>query len=961
MNTTAVMADHTFNPRKTLAWIFMGACLLALPIMAADVTVWMSPGGPRGIWEKTLGDPFPVKKIVEDLVRVGVTEMLFFEQEGRGGPFLHPTTVEHAVTSSHMKKRDYLRELLEETSRHNIKIWLAWTPPGGKYPKTEIEGLNTPALRKIYTDEIEEVARNYGKFQNLAGIIWHEVDCCEAVDKHEDDVAEFAEYCGREFGERYAGDKMPKVDAQDKWWRRYFLFRNHVVNEFVRLAGVVAQKHGLKTHFCSYAPEAFTGESWKWGYDIVALEKFCDRQWFSGYGVESGKPYQQVRGACIDFGPSYRGQILARNYGYAMHGGTLSYFEYRSPVYLEEVRRYYRGIKSFTESHGDFYTGYAGKQQKELDLYFGLENLAKWVGTMARWQGGHSTARVAVAVHPNAFIMKHPLATGADYGKKVRSLMTALTTRTDVDGLLLESRFALKTDNLLRYSLIVIPEDMGSGLSKPMLQCLKDYVRKGGHLLVISTPLTTARPDLTGERDFTREFCCVEIADAGLAGYFAPECGGKFWSGSVKQVRLCGADVVMKHRSTGGPLVVKNGNTYFCTAGCSEDAAPFFADVARGISRQPITLSDNTSLRILEGVAKDGLVCLSLWGNGKATVQLDAAKLGLPAGGCRLRDMVTGTTIGDFTEAQLAAGVPVEIKHLYQPFLLTAGAKDSVDAIRGLYASADVFAGMKTKESLEDPEVPREALGEAAPSTKETTLVAKIVPRDKEIAVLDYAKKYEVKSKRAMEGAFKSWMQMIQEAGLTPEPVDVDIFLATNRAERNRYRRIFIPPGSEWFSQAMYAGMTEYVRDGGLLITCSGLLLLDANANYRADDGEGIHDYAQNTVLGVRASASALIHQLKVVQSCPLTAGLPADGWITLSTPASGRAATTRSAEVAIISDRSQKDRPNGEQPFLTYKHTGRGGCVYLVGTAGKTSDKTLTQLLSNLCSRATLEWLCAQ
>ncbi|MBI5820603.1 MAG: hypothetical protein HZA88_16675 [Verrucomicrobia bacterium] len=953
--------QHTSNLRQTMAGIVVGACFLTLPVMGADVTVWMSPGGPRGIWEKTLGDPFPVKKIVEDLTHVGVTEILFFEQEGRGGTFLHPTSVEHTVTSPYMKGRDYLRELLEETVRHNIKVWLAWTPPGGKYPKTEIEGLNNPALLKIYTDEIEEVARNYDKFRNLAGIIWHEVDCCEAVDKHEDDVAEFAEYCRHEFGEKYAGDKMPKVDAQDKWWRRYFLFRNHVVNEFVRQAGVVAQKHGLMTHFCSYAPEAFTGESWKWGYDIVALEKFCDRQWFNGYSVESGKPYQQVRGACIDFGPSYRGQILPRNYSYAMHGRPLSYFEYRGPVYLEEMRRYYRGAKGFTEKHGDFYTGYAGKQQKELDLYFGKENLARWVGLMARWQGGRSTARVAVAVHPNAFIMKHPLATGAEYNKKVRSLMTALTTFTDVDGLLLESQFALKTENLLRYPLIVIPEDMGSGLSKPMLQCLQDYVSKGGNLLVISTPLTTARPDLTDEKDFTRELCGVEIIDAGLSGYFTPEGGGKFWSGSVKQVRLCGAEVVMKHRSSGGPLVVKNGNAYFCTAGCSEDAAPFFAGLVRDISHQPITLADNTGLRILEGVAKDGLVCLSFWGNGKATMRLDAAKLGLPTNGCRLKDIVTGTTLGDFTEAQLAAGVPIEVKHLYQPFLLTAGAKDSVDALRGLYASADVFAGMKAKESVEDPEVPREALGEPAASKKEGTQDAKIVPRDKEVAVLDYAKKYEVKSKRSAEGVFKSWLQMIQQTGLAPEPVDVDIFLPQNRAERNRYRRIFIPPGSEWFSQAMYESMNDYVRDGGLLITCSGLLLLDANANYRVDDGEGISDFTQNTVLGVRAHAGALMHRLKVVQACPLTAGLPTEGWITLSTPASGRATTARSAEVAIISDRSQKDRADGEQPFLTYKHNGRGGCIYLVGTAGKSSDKTLTQLLSNLCSRATLEWLCAQ
>lgn len=932
-----------------------------------DVTVWMSPGGPRGIWEKSLGDPFPVKRLVEDLAYVGVTEILFFEQEGRGGPFLHPTSVPCAITSAHMKGRDFLRELLEETAKCNIKVWLAWTTPSGKYPKTEFEGLNHPEVLKIYTDEIEEVARNYGKFRNLAGFIWHEVDCSEAVDKHEDDVADFTGFCQQEFGEKYTGTQIPKVDAQDKWWRRFFLFRNHVVNEFVCKMAKTAHRHGLRTHFCSYTPESYVGESWKWGYDIVTLEKLCDRQWFSGYSIESGKPYQQVKGACLDFGPSYRGQILARNYGYTMHGRPVSYFEYRSPVYLDEMRQYYRGVKNFSATHGDIYTGYLGLQAKELELYYGKENLKQWIGMMTSWQGGRSTARVAVAVNPNDFIMKNPLSSGAEYNKKVRSLMTALTASTDGDGLLLESQFALKYKNLLNYSLIIIPEDMGSGLSKPMMKCLRQYVDKGGSLLVISTPLTTAKPDLTDEESFTREFCGLEIVGNGQSGYVAPVSGlfpvrgGKFWSGSVKQVQLYGAEPCINQRNTDGPLLFKNKNVYFSTAGCSVEAAPFFADIVNGINRQPITLVDNTGLRILEGVSKDGVICLSMWGNGKASLRLDAAGLGLSGKYYRVKDIIAGTLIGDFTETQLAAGIPVEIRHIYQPVLLTVGAADAVDAFRRLYASADVFAGMTAKESLDDPEVPREALNESSAKTDKMTVAAKSITRDRDIGILDYAKKYEVKSKRAADEALKSWIGLIQKTGLTAETVDVDIFLPSQRTERNRFRRLFIPQGAEWFSKAMYEGMNEYVRDGGLLITGTGLLLLDANANYRADDGSTLTDFARETFLGVRAHASATMHRLKVVQSCPLTAGLSADAWITLETTFSGRETTAKSAEVIIISDRSKKDEVEGEQPFLTYKHSNRGACVYLVGTSGKPSDKILVQLMSNICSRATLDWLCAQ
>jgi len=910
--------------------------LCSLPV-CAEVTVWMSAGN---IWRKVGPDPFPVKRIVGDLADLGVTDILFFEQQGRGGPFLHPTKVSHAATSTRFSGRDLLGELLSETAPKNIKVWLAWTPPAGKYPGTEIKGLNNPALIKIYTDTIEEVARHYGRYRNLAGIMWHEVDCSEAVDAHEDDVGEFAEFCRRQFGEKYPGATMPKTDPQDKWWRRFFLYRNHVVNEFVRQTGAVARKHGLQIHFCSYAPEAFTGESWKWGYDIVALEKLCERQWFNGYSVESGKPYQNIRGACIDFGPSYRGQILARNYSYAMHGRPLSYFEYCNPIYLDEVRRYYAQLKEFTEKYGDIYTGYSGKQQKELDLFFGKENLKRWLDLMTHWQGGASAARVAVAVNPNPFIMKHPLSTGGPYNEKVRSLMVALTERTDVDGLLLESQFALDARNLSQYSLIVIPEDMGSGLSQPMIETLQRYVADGGKLLVISTPLTTARSDLTDETDLTPDFCGVQIAGPGLSGYVAFAGGQRFWSGSVKPLRLRGAEVMLKHGANGEPLLVRKGNVFFCAAGCSEQGAPSLAGLLPRLTQPPIRLTDNTGIRILESIVKDDLMCLTFWGKGKAKLHLETRQ---PA--VHVREIVADAFRGDFTAAQLAAGVTIEIRHTYQPFILVIGAKKSCEAFRPLYPSPMALAGMTEKQNIENPEVPPEALG---------------ATRDKEIGVLEYTRKYKTASDRSASEHFKNCLKAIQQAGLTPEVVDVDIFLPQNRAERNRFKRLFIPAGAEWFSKAMYEGMNEFVRDGGLLITGSGLLLLDTNANYRADDGSSMSDFARDTFLGVRAHASVTMRQVKVLQPCPLTAGLPVGEWIRLDPASPGRWTLNRSAEVLIIADRFKDDRPDGEQPFLTVKHSGRGACIYLVGQIGKTPDRTLAQILKNACSAATLQWLCA-
>jgi len=923
------------------------------------VTVWLSPGGPPGIWEHTHHDPFPAKLIVDDLASLGVSDILFFEQEGRGGPFLHPTTVPHAKSWSQLKDRDYLRELLEQTAPHHINVWLAWTPPSGKYPGTDFAGLNAPELLKIYTDEIEEVARNYRQHRNLAGIMWHEVDCTEAVDSHADDVVDFAGFCRTRFGETYTGAAMPATDPQDKWWRRFFLYRNHVVNEFVRQTGAVARRHGFRISFCSYAPEAFTGEPWKWGYDVVALEKLCERQWFSGYTVESGKPYQRARGACVDFGPSYQGQILARNYSYAMHGAPLSFFEYRAPVYLDEMRRFYsERAKAFNAKYGDFYTGFMGLQPKELELFYGKENLGRWLELMTRWQGGASPARVAVAVHPNAFVMKHPLATGSYYRQQVCSLMAALTTSTDVDGLLLESQFALQPKNLRSYSLIIIPEDMGSGLSQAMVQSLKRYVDDGGKLLVIATPLTTAKSDLMEERDLTREICGLEIAGPGVAGYVTSPDGTKFWSGKVVPIRVDGAEVVCTQGSRTEPLLLRKKGVYFSTAGCSTEGASLFVETLPRLTQPPIRLDANGGIRILESVIKDGLLCVSLWGNGRARLHLDSRALGLGVADLHVREVVAGALDGDFTAAQLAGGIPIEIPHTYQPFICVIGRKQLCERFQPIYSSPSVFAGMREKESLSEPEVPREALGETAAPASSPVAVGR-TPRNREIAVVDYARKYQTTT-RAAADSFANYCKAVRKAGLTPETVDVDIFLPSQRAERNRYKRIVIPASTDWFSKPMYEGMGEFVRDGGLLITGSGLLLLDVNDNYHAAGAAVFAELPMRSFLGVRANASASTRRLKVLQPCPVTAGLPLGEWIELAPPTSGRQTRNESAEVLVMSDRTQRDRTDGEQPFLTCKHSGRGACIYLVGHVGPEPDKMLERLIANICSQATLEWLCA-
>ena len=945
--------------------------LLGLTASAADrpqVGVWMSPGGPHGIWEKSYGDPFPVKMIVADLAELGVTDVFFFEQAGRGGPFLHPTKVQYAQTQKRMKDRDWLADLLEATAAPGIRVWLAWTTPGDKYPDTEFRGLNHPAIQKIYLDEIEEVAARYGRYRNLAGIMWHEVDCSEHPDMHEDDRVEFSAYCRAEFGQPYIGAAMPPpVDPKDPWWRRFALYKIHVVNQFVTRTAEAARRHGLATHFCSYAPESFRGESWRWGYDIVALERLCDQQWFSAYSVESGKAFQRIRGAWLDFGPSYEGQILPRNYAYMFHGARPSYFEYRTPLYLDAMRRYYSSVKPFTAKYPDIYIDFLGHSKEGLALFYGKEKFGAWLKAATAWQGGRSTAGVAVAVHPTPFLLAHPASPGGEYEKKVRGLMSALTRTTDVDALTLESRYALDAGNLLAYRLIVIPEDMGHSLSAEMAKTLRQYVARGGKLLVIATGLGCGRADLVGEVDLTRDLCGVEIAGPGLPGYVEPEATpigsapGRFWGGQRVPLCLAGAKVLVRDQTSGEPLLVQNGGISFSALGFSAEAAGYFQAVVGSLAAMPVALQSEGDLRILEGVAKDDRVCLALWGRGRGKLSVDLPALGIKRAACEATDIVTGAKLGQPTAEQLRAGIPIEIKYPNQPLILTIGPADKALPARGIYASAEVFRNLPAKQSVNNPEVPHQLLGAAAATATVGDAGRPGPVRDKELGVLDYFARYESKtSKHDMERSRKECCQVLEEAGLKPEWVDVDLFLPAGRAERNRCRRIFIPGTTGFLSQAMLEGMADYVRSGGLLVTNASLILLDSNANYRVDPGEGVTHFASDGFLGVFGHGGCMMDRLLVTRRSPLTVGLP-EGWLPLQPPSGGRRTTIHSAETLMVAAGTYRDAKIERQPFLTFKHSGRGAAIYLAGQVGAKSDPRLKQIFKNTLSPETLRWLCWQ
>ena len=684
-------------------------------VEASATSAWLTHSSPWGVWKQGCGKVFPVKLMLKDLSEMGVDELFFFDQLSRGGPFAHNTKVKHAKRDSHMGKRDFLEELLKEADKYGMKVWVCWTTPAGKYPGTEFYGLNDPGILRIYREVTEEIARNYGKHKSLQGFFWHETNGSEGHNYHENDIGDFSNFCKKKFGEKYVKDKMPKVDPNDKWWRRFFLYKINVMNQLVITSKKVADKYGLKTAFCYYLAVGSNAQAWRWGYDVVSLEKLCDRMWFTGYSTEFSKHYQSVKGGWYDFGPSYRSQILPRNYSYAFHGKPISFFESRTPVYLDMVRKYYNKKKGFSQRYSDFYTGYLEQTTKSQSLFYGKENLTKWIRMMSYWKGGVSVANISEALNPRSFIMQYPLKTGNEVIKRSRYMLLALTKQQDVDGFILGCEFSLKVENLLKYSVISILEDMGIGLSQKTVKVLKEYVQKGGKLLLIASPLVESKEDLTEKKDLTKLFAGLQISPAKdfKRRRIMPIASGiplkfkQFRASGIKEVKLKGAKVLVKCGKTGKPLLTEYNNVYFTPVKYNAQSANFFCQVIKLLSKPAIMLKGSNGIRILETVKKDNALCIPLWEKGKASLVIDVKRVGLSGDKFMVREILTGKILAKIaTPEQLKRGIPVEIKYENQPFIVAVGSPTKIAEFKGIYPNEDVFKGLAQRVMTENPEVP---------------------------------------------------------------------------------------------------------------------------------------------------------------------------------------------------------------------------------------------------------------
>ncbi len=674
-----------------------------------DVAVWVSTESPPKTWENGYGKPFPADYQLKNVADAGFTDVFFFSHPSRGPIyFYYNTNVEYAGRSDNMQGREWIEDTLAAADKYNLKVWLTITP-SCKVNGTSIAGLDDSRMIKLWCDIVEEWGKVFKpRHKSLYGIMLHEVDCAEGEDTHSSESMMFSNFCQKNFGEKYTGDKMPTGKGVTKWDRRFYLYKNEAVNNFSKALRDTAAKYGMKTAFCLYNPEQYTSNSAIWGYDTLALEKIVDRLWILDY--------YDLKGGWVEIGPSYMGVNMPYKEMLAFHGKPVSVFEDRVMLVPEVIRQSQRKYKKFTDIYGSNadWLAVAGKSQKVLDLFTGVGNVRKWNDLQGAWTGAATQAKIALLASSVPFVLRYPDAPGVKFNSVFKNLKDEMKKCCLADSLLIGSEFTLDPQNLAKYDLLIIPEEMGIGVDEAFFKSLKAYAEKGGKVLAIGTPLTVGSSDLTVQQDCMEELFGVKInkfnprpADILLESAKFPLAAKKI-KGACRDISATTAEKIMiSDKTTGKPVLTRKGNFYYLAVGYAESNGAFFNDLIENLSPQPVRLKDNTEFKLESAVKKNNMLCVSLPSEKPASgiLSVDTEKIGLKGDIFEVRNIVTGKTICNANADELKKGIKVKTEYDSEPYVLAIGPGRELACFSGIYPDNKVFADMGKVEAVENPQV----------------------------------------------------------------------------------------------------------------------------------------------------------------------------------------------------------------------------------------------------------------
>ena len=210
---------------------------------------------------------------------------------------------------------------------------------------------------------------------------------------------------------------------------------------------------------------------------------------------------------------------------------------------------------------------------------------------------------------------------------------------------------------------------------------------------------------------------------------------------------------------------------------------------------------------------------------------------------------------------------------------------------------------------------------------------------DKRFKLKSYQEKYKNKQFATIKRIFPA-----------VEKNNFDILLPKNTEKINKFKRIYISNAYSLFSQSHLTGIKDFAKNGGLVISSSGLCIVDKNGDFEYNKGDLLLR-RKGGIAGVIKFSSVKIENIKIEASCPLTKGME-EGKIIKVNWNSGRTHNV-SAEIIVSGDALYKNKWKFKNiPIVTYKKIDKGAIIFLNVVGNRQI------FLKNSITPLTLDWL---
>lgn len=338
---------------------------------------------------------------------------------------------------------DEFDRVLAEAARRGMTVglFLNWNSEGIDFASR--------AYRQSMRNLVDALAAKQRQYPNLKSLWWDEIWCAMARNSYSNRLDSFRDFCRAEFNEDYAGEKMPPAaDPDDKWWRRYIVFKYCIYEDFSRDLVEYSRANGLTSIPFLVNPFAYR-RSQSWGHDRYRLSKIGDFTLASTYYKNPMPVENSIMHLQADFG--------GFPFTQALRGLPVEHWTFSSMINNPELVAKCREIYSL-----------AGE-----------------------WRGARPAEEVAVLTFPPALLGKFLKAEEVhrDHEELLQQTLTAYFAARMLD--------VRETRLFRQYQVLLLPKYAGYSIPQFALDGLLEFVRRGGILFVIDAEIAVGRRDLT--------------------------------------------------------------------------------------------------------------------------------------------------------------------------------------------------------------------------------------------------------------------------------------------------------------------------------------------------------------------------------------------------------------------------------------------------------------------------------